>query len=112
MGSWYESKLFVERALAISNDALHVILGVLVQMVAALVSRRPLSSIVPWLAVLVLTIWNEAVDVWTERWPSAGEQLGEAAKDGLLTLLLPTVLLLAARLRPDLFRRGARSRRK
>jgi hypothetical protein len=37
-------------------------------------------------------------------------QYGEGAKDVAVTLLLPLVLMFAARLRPDLFR-GSRRRR-
>lgn len=104
---WYEAKLFVEHALAISHDALHVVAGVLIQLVAALVLRRPMASWVPWSAVLAFALINEAVDLWVERWPSPGMQFGEGAKDVLLTVLLPTVLLLTTRRRPALF--GPRS---
>ncbi len=108
MSSWYQAKLFLEHGMAVSNDALHVILGVLVQLIAALLLRRPMSAPAPWLVALALTIWNEAVDLWGERWPEPGMQYGESAKDLALTMLLPTALLLAARLRPDLFRAGPR----
>lgn len=108
MGSWYEAKLFIERATSVSNDALHVILGMLVLIVAALFLRRSVSSAAPWLVVLVFSLWNEAVDLWKERWPEPMMQYGEAAKDIVLTLLLPTLLLAAARYRPDLFRGSPR----
>ena len=103
-GWWHESKLFVEHAMAISHDGLHVVLGVLIQLAVAIVSRRSVASWLPWSAVLAFAFANEAVDLWVERWPSPGMQFGEGAKDVLLTILLPTVLLLALRLRPDVFR--------
>lgn len=112
MSSWYEGKLFVEHALDVSHDALHVILGVPVLLVVSLVSGRPVSSPLPWLVLLAFTLWNEAVDLWTERWPNPGMQFGEGAKDVALTMLLPTLLLTAARLRPDLFRSSASRRRR
>ena len=112
MTDWYQAKLFVEHSVAASNDSLHVIIGVLVQLAAALLLQRPVSSWRPWLVVLVLILWNESVDLWVERWPQPGMQYGEGARDIVLTMLLPTVLLLAARLRPDLFRGHSASRRR
>jgi hypothetical protein len=108
MSSWYDAKLFLEHGVSVSNDALHVVLGVLVQLIAGLLLRRPISSLTPWLVALALTVWNETVDLSSEHWPNAAMQYGESAKDLALTMLLPTALLLAARLRPDLFRRGSK----
>ena len=100
--NWYDAKMLIERAGAISTDALHVIAGVLVQVLIATLVRRPLSSWLPWLAVLAAILFNEAVDFWVERWPSLTMQLTESAKDLVLTLLLPTVLMLALRASPTL----------
>ena len=63
-----------------------------------------------WLLAAIL--WNEAVDLWVERWPDPGMQYGEGAKDVLLTMALPTILIWAARWRPDLFRGAPRKRRR
>jgi hypothetical protein len=112
MASWHEGKLFIEHSVKIDHDALHVIVGVLLWLVLGVVTRRPLSSVRPWLWVLAIIGWNEAVDLWVEQWPDPAMQYGEGAKDLLLTILLPTVLLLAVRLRPDLFRVGVRAQRK
>jgi hypothetical protein len=101
---WYEAKLFIEHAVAVSHDSLHVLTGVLIQLAIALVTRRPIGSWLPWAAVLIFTLANEAVDLWVERWPNPGMQFGEGVKDVVLTILLPTILLMAARLRPGLFR--------
>ena len=101
---WYEAKLFIEHAVAVSHDSLHVLTGVLIQLAIALVTRRPIGSWLPWTAVLIFTLANEAVDLWVERWPNPGMQFGEGVKDVVLTILLPTILLMAARLRPGLFR--------
>jgi hypothetical protein len=106
--------MFIEHASVVSSDALHVLVGVLLWVLIAYVMRRSLSAPLPWLTLLALTLFNECVDLWVERWPDIAMQLGESAKDVLLTMTLPTVLAFAVRLRPNLFRplpaRGKRSR--
>jgi hypothetical protein len=111
MTSWHEGKLFIEHTVTINHDALHIILGVLVWLAIALVMRRPVSTKFPWLWLLALILWNETVDLWTEQWPDSGMQYGEGAKDVLLTMFVPTLLMFAARFRPRLFAASA-SRRK
>jgi diacylglycerol kinase len=110
MISWYRAKMFVEHASIVSSDAIHVLVGVLVWMLAALITRRSLATWLPWLAVLALALLNEAVDLAVERWPDLAMQLGESAKDIWLTMTLPTLLLIAVRLRPNLFRAASRRR--
>jgi hypothetical protein len=113
MTSWHEGKLFIEHAIAIDHDALHVIVGVLFWLVFSLLTRRPISSWRPWLWLLALILWNETADLWTEQWPDPGMQYGEGAKDIGLTMLIPTVLMLIARVQPQLFRASpARSKRR
>ena len=112
MTSWHEGKLFVEHSVAIGHDAIHVLVGVLLWLVLGLLLRRALTSWKPWLWLFAVILWNETVDLWIEQWPHPGQQYGEGAKDLLLTMAVPTIIMLAARLRPDLFRGGAkRSRR-
>ncbi|HET7708174.1 MAG TPA: hypothetical protein VFK50_01420 [Sphingomicrobium sp.] len=95
--SWYDIKIVIERAGMVSTDALHIIAGVLLQLLFAIIFRRPLSAWLPWLAVLAVLLFNEAVDLWVERWPSLMMQIGEGVKDLLVTMFLPTVLLAAFR---------------
>jgi hypothetical protein len=104
MWTWHEWKLFFERTVAFSNDSVHVIGGVLIQLAAALLLRKPLSSWWPWLVVLLLALINEFIDLWVEQWPEPAMQYGEGFKDLLLTMMLPTVLLLSLRVFPSLFR--------
>lgn len=110
MLSWHQGKLFVEHSVSISHDALHILLGVALWMGLGLLFRRPLTSWVPWLWLLAVILWNETVDLWIEQWPNPGQQYGESAKDILLTLAVPTLIMVAARMRPDLFRGAGRKR--
>lgn len=104
--NWIETKAFIERLTGVSHDALHVVLGVGLELLLAAVFRSSVARFWPWAVVLLLELGNEWNDLRLERWPDMGEQLGEGAKDLVLTMLLPTVLLLIARFRPQLLRRG------
>ena len=109
--SWHQGKLFIEHSFSISHDSLHMIVGVLLWVVLGLFTRRPLTAWRPWLWLFAVILWNETVDLWIEQWPDPGQQYGESAKDLLLTMAVPTIIMLAARFRPDLFRAAARRRR-
>lgn len=106
--SWNERKLFFEQSVSVSPDVLHLIAGVVILLVSALLLRKPVSSRWPWLVVLLFTCLNEAIDLWISQWPSPGVQFGESAKDVVLTMLLPTVLLVTARKLPQLYRPESR----
>lgn len=90
-------KALFEHSFDISHDALHVIAGVVVQIAVAWAFRSTIASWRPWLAVLSLEIVNELNDFRVEIWPNFAMQLGESVKDLVLTLLLPTLLLIVAR---------------
>ena len=105
---WYQVKLFLAHASGISMDAWHILVGVGLFLLAALVLRRSIASPLPWVAVLLLEIGNEAYDLHVELWPDPGSQIGEGVKDIMLTMLLPTLLMVAARLRPELLARDVR----
>jgi hypothetical protein len=112
MTSWHQGKLFIEHSLTINHDSLHMLVGVLLWLAFGLLLRRPLTSWRPWLWLFAIILWNETVDLWIEQWPDPGQQYGEGAKDLLLTMVVPTILLFAARWRPDLFSQGPRKRRR
>jgi hypothetical protein len=103
MNVWYEAKQLLQHFAGISMDALHILVGVVAFIIFAMLLRRPLSSWLPWLLVLALTLVNEASDLWLEQWPSPGMQYGESARDVVLTMVLPTLLLVAVRRLPRLF---------
>jgi hypothetical protein len=103
MSIWFQAKLLLEHASGVSMDALHILIGVAAQLIFAALFDVPLKSWRPWLFVLALLLLNEASDLWMEQWPQAAMQYGEALKDIVLTMLLPSLLLLCARMRPAIF---------
>ena len=105
MRSWYEAKMFIEHASVVSSDALHLLVGTMIWLLAAFVLRKPITRWLPWLILLALISFNEGVDLWIERWPDLAMQYGESAKDVFLTMVIPTAVMLMARSRPQLFRR-------
>lgn len=106
MWLWHQGKIFFEHSVSFSQDALHVVAGVLVLLAAGLLLRKPISSWWSWLTVLVFTHINEFIDLSVEKWPVPAMQYGEGFKDVLLTMFLPTVLMIYARLLPSLYRRA------
>jgi hypothetical protein len=98
---WYQIKLLTIETTGLSRDALHILLGTGGHLLAAMVLRRPLASPLPWLCVLVAEALNELWDLnyedWLDRpmWP-------ESLEDLWVTMLVPTLLLIAARYFPGL----------
>jgi len=103
---WYALKTFVEHGLAFSDDVLHTLAGVVLQLLFAAMLRSTVARWWPWTIVLVLELANEASDLRFERWPDLAMQLGEGAKDVILTMALPTLLLVVARRFPKLLGRS------
>ena len=108
---WHHGKLYIEHSVPIEHGTLHVIIGVLAWLTTALLARRTVSSWFPWLGIFALILWNEATDLWVERWPDRSMQYEDGVKDIILTMLVPTVLLFAVRLRPQLFQHRNLKRR-
>ena len=86
-------------------DSLHLALGLIAMLVFAWLLRTSVTRWTPWLLVFGLELLNEAYDLWVEQWPSPSQQYGEGLKDLVLTMALPTLLMLLARHRPWLFSR-------
>lgn len=100
--SWYQMKELARHASGWPMDTLHVMVGVILQLLVAALLRSSLASKWPWLVVFALELANEIYDLWVERWPSWGMQYGEGLRDLIGTMLLPTLLLWVARSRPRL----------
>lgn len=99
---WFEAKTAFERSVAFGHDALHSLVGVAAQLLAAAVLRRSVAQWGPWLVVLGLELLNEASDLSSEVWPDRLTQWGESGKDVALTMALPTLLMLTSRFVPRL----------
>ncbi|MGI8612059.1 MAG: hypothetical protein ACR2KH_07320 [Sphingomicrobium sp.] len=99
---WYQVKLFAAHSTGISMDALHMIVGVMLQLLIALLFKSSVARAMPLLAVLGFALVNEANDYRVEIWPDPGMQFGEAVKDMVLTMFIPTLIVLIARRRPKL----------
>ena len=102
---WFDLKMLIERSIGFHNDALHVLAGVVLHLLAAALLRASLARWLPFVAVALAELGNEAIDLWVERWPDPAMQWGEGLKDLLLTLALPALLLLVARRWPHLLSR-------
>jgi hypothetical protein len=99
---WYQVKLFVQHASGMSMDALHVIAGAVLLFVIAFLLRTSVARRLPLLIVFLVALINEASDFRVEIWPQLDMQAGEAAKDVILTMIVPLLILLVARYRPNL----------
>jgi hypothetical protein len=101
---WHHLKDWLEHATGLDMDALHVHAGVLIQVGAAIVLRRPLRSFWPWLVVLGAECANETYDYTYEVWPGAERQLqlAEGIRDLWNTMVIPSLILLLARYAPGL----------
>ena len=98
--SWYDFKHWLETWSGLNMDALHVHGGILIQLLVALLVRRPIRSIIPWAVVLIAIVANEYYDLHYEIWPTRAAQWAESIKDGWNTMLMPTLIMLVARFAP------------
>jgi hypothetical protein len=110
---WHQVKAWLEHAVGLNMDALHVYVGLAILLLTALVLRRPLKSPIPWLVLLALELANEYYDWTYEIWPGPDRaiQAAEGVRDIWNTMAVPTLLLVASRWFPGLFigrrRRGS-----
>jgi hypothetical protein len=96
---WVEIKNLVVAWTDLERDALHIYAASLVQLAAALVLRRSVASLLPWIAALLLAVANEAADTLADGVLEGWERQG-ALHDLWNSMLLPTMLLLTARYAP------------
>ena len=95
-------KFEVEQAVPFDADWLHLLIGPVIFAAAALVTRKPMSSWTPWLAVLAIAGLNELADLAVDQSPNRLGAYAENVTDFLLTIAVPTVIMIAARRFPGL----------
>ena len=90
-------KTEVSELLGITKDALHIHIGLAIFLGVAFIFRRPLTSWIPWLVLLVFELVNELMDIFHVHNGAIGFEVGDSAKDVLNTMFWPTAVLFAAR---------------
>ncbi len=109
---WIEIKIWLESVTGFDRDALHIYGAVFIQFGLALFFRRSLASIWPWIAVFLVAIANEYLDYQRVGDTPASQAIfqAEGYKDMWNTMLIPTFLLLVARLWPAWMTGNAKER--
>lgn len=93
-------KITVMSLTGLSKDALHVYVGLIVFLGAALILRRPAGSPLPWLAAFVAALLGEVVDARGDLTSLGYWRWLDSMRDVVNTIFWPTLLVLAARLTP------------
>lgn len=92
--NWDLVKMDISRATGISPDALHVLTGMLILVLAAVALRRPPWSWQAWLVVAIAETVNEAYDMLQTIYPSDEGNIRASLHDFALTLFWPSVIVL------------------
>ena len=90
-------KLAIVSFTGLSKDALHIYVGLALFFFAAAMLRKPLRSIVPWLAAGGATAAGELLDIRDDSSYLGYWRWGASAHHMINTLFWPTVLLFLAR---------------
>jgi len=92
-----QAKTMILEHVGLAKDALHVYVALIVFLAVCRLFRWPVSSWKPWLAVLAVTVFGEALDLRHSLAKGYPIELGYHWTDLWNTMLVPTVLMLAAR---------------
>jgi hypothetical protein len=95
--TYFELKDLISHYSGLEKDALHIHAAIFLYLAAMAAFRRGRASGLPWVAVLLLELANEAYDVRHNWVDGADWALSSSAKDLWNTMLWPTVLLLIGR---------------
>jgi hypothetical protein len=112
MTLWTHARSFLEQLAGLGHATFAILACTGLWIAAGLLLRRSLAAMVPWAAVLLVSVWNEAAQLVLQHWPDRVWQYRESARDLLLAMLLPTLLMLAIRARPALFQAAGAKRRR
>ncbi len=100
-GLWHQFIDWIGDGTGLPDTILHIHAGMAVLMLARIVTRRSLGSLVPLSVVIVAEAFNEIMDrlqFGSWRWP-------DTTLDIVNTLLWPTIICLGVRFRPMIARR-------
>lgn len=104
MQQWLAIKNDIAAWISLDRDGLHLLGGLGLHLLAAILLRRPLSHPLLWLAVLLVEAGNEAASGYAdgvlEDWEVAG-----SLHDLWVVMLVPTLLLVLTRFLPAMFNR-------
>ena len=100
MQDWVSATESFATWLGIDQDALRILAALLLSIATALLIRRPLSSPVPWIVVLVLATGHEVATAWADRIVTRPEWM-HGLRDVLLAMTVPTALMLLGRYAPS-----------
>ena len=95
--AWQQLKIAVVAATGLSRDALHVYAGMTLMLLTAAALRRPLQSVIPWLAVLLVAVVIELPDLRDDLAQYGRWHWRASLYDFVNTVFWPTVLLFFAR---------------
>lgn len=93
------AKLALLSALGLSRDALHICVGLGVYLVVSVVTRKSLRSSVPWVAVLVVAVVGEGLDMRDDLASFGHWRWASSLFDIVNTALWLSLLFLLARLK-------------
>ena len=101
---WFTVKIAFLELSGLPRDMLHIYAGVLGQLAAAALFRRPIASVLPLIPLLAFELVNEWYDMQSFGGAAAVPEdfWGAAASDIIHTMALPVVLCLVARFAPTL----------
>jgi hypothetical protein len=105
MSALQQTKFVIVHNLGLARDALHIHVALIVFVGSCLLFKWKAGHWKPWIAVLVAALFGEAWDLRDSLVHHTRVDLRGDVHDIWNTMLVPTVLMLAAR-HTALFRRG------
>jgi hypothetical protein len=97
--TWALLKEVVVDTTGLSKDVLHAYLGLMALFSFSAILDWPIASFLSWLAVLLLELGNEVMDLvfWYMLDRLEIAQWHDSLSDLIITMILPTIFVLAAR---------------
>lgn len=90
-------KAAIASTTGLPRDALHIYVGLTTLLFVAIVWRKSLGSLAPWLVVVFIALAGELIDLGHDMLSSGSWRWTASVKDLFNTLFWPTVLLLYTR---------------